>query len=200
MANIEILQQKLVSLAEEIRAKTGTTGSLSLDDMFTAINNIQIGGTAEISYGNKLKNKLVSIANAIRAKTGGTAPLTLDEMIAAIKNLVLQMSGAVIPSSYFTIGTHNIVTRQGNLVTVDVQLVPEKSSIAEGTPLFTLPNGWKPKESITFIAIYPNILDATYPMELVCSLNSEGQASATQKNNTFNPVKTLLCQFEFEAI
>lgn len=201
MANIEILKQKLKSLAEAIRGKTGKTGYLSLDDMFTEINNIPIGIKAEISYGNTLKNKLESIAGAVRAKTGYTAPLTLDEMIDKIKNLVLTLTGTVTPSSNFDIGTHNNVTRQGNWVTVDVQLVP-KSSIKNGMILFTLPNGWKPKTPTTFIAQYPNNLFPGNFMELPCYLNSEGQASATDDENFLNPggATTLLCQFEFEAI
>jgi hypothetical protein len=199
MANTNILQQKLVSLAEAIRGKTGKTGYLSLDDMFTEINNIPIGIKAEISYGNTLKNKLESIASAVRAKTGYTALLTLDGMIEKIENL--KLTGTVTPASGFDIGTHNIVTRQGNLVTVDVQLVP-KVAVEEGMLLFTLPNGWKPKTPITFIAIYPNLLDweGVMTLDLPCYLNSEGQASATATVSFLSPAKTLLCKFEFEAI
>lgn len=200
-SNSDILQTKLTYLAEAIRGKTGKTGYLSLDDMFTEINNIPIGIKAEISYGNTLKNKLESIAGAVRAKTGYTAPLSLDEMIDKIKNLVLTLTGTVIPSSDFDIGTHNNVTRQGNRVTVDVQLVP-KGSVKEGMLLFTLPKGWKPKTPITFVALYPNIYDweGVLTLELPCYLNSEGQASTLEDDNIINAAKTLLCQFEFEAI
>lgn len=199
MANIELLQQKLKSLAEAIRGKTGKTGYLSLDDMFTEINNIPIGIKAEISYGNTLKNKLESIASAVRAKTLHTDSLSLDEMIYEINNLVLTL--AVTPSSDFDIGTHNNVTREGNWVTVDVQLVP-KGKVKKDMILFTLPNGWKPKTPTTFIALYPNNLFPGNFMELPCYLNSEGQASATDDENFLNPggATTLLCQFEFEAI
>lgn len=201
MENIDKLKQKLKSLAEAIRGKTGKTGYLTLDDMFTEINNIPIGIKAEIAYGDKLKNKLESIANAVRAKTLHTDSLSLDEMIEEIKNLVLVLTETVIPASDFDIGTHNIVTRQGNRVTVDVQLVP-KVAVKEGMLLFTLPNGWKPKTPITFIAIYPNLLDweGVMTLDLPCYLNSEGQASATETVSFLSPAKTLLCKFEFEAI
>ena len=198
MAYIDTLKQKLKSLADENRAKADINGNLSLDDMFTAINNIPIGGKAEASQDKSLKQKLVNIANAIRAKTGDTAPLTLDEMIDEIKNLVLTLTGAVIPSSYVTIGAHNVVTRQGNVVTVDVELIPNGSVTAD-MPLFTLPYGWKPKTPpITFNATYMSWLGGE--LIVACSLNSEGKASTLEDDNVLAPANKLLCKFKFEAI
>lgn len=198
MVNIETLKQKLKSLANAIRGKTGKTGDLSLDDMFTEINNLPIGIKAEISYGNTLKNKLESIAAAVRAKTLHTDSLSLDEMIDKIENLVLE--GTVTPSSNIEIGTRNLVTRRGNLVTVDVEFNP-KQTLISGDHLFTLPHGWKPKETITFMVQYPNWMFPSKFFEDECYLNLNGQAILNSGDvSIYTYEKPVSCNFEFEAI
>ena len=49
-SNAETLTAKLTNIGDAIRTKTGTTSSLLLDDMPTAISNISGGGSSSDSF------------------------------------------------------------------------------------------------------------------------------------------------------
>lgn len=87
------VNEKLTTIADAIRAKTGGTDALSLDGMATAIVSIETGGgggggtSFTTDETLTLKNGVLSVNTADTAEKDNTLPITSSAVYTTVGNI-----------------------------------------------------------------------------------------------------------------
>lgn len=165
-----VLIDKLTAIANSIRAITGGTALLSLDEMAYELRSIGAGNNGDV-IGDTLYDKLTAIADAIRVITDDTKQFSLDEMAQIIANIDVRR--------YYTIRF------------LDGDTVLQESLIEEGEmPVYT---GETPeKDEHQFLGWKPEIVAVTSDCDYIADWKSMTSYTRNYIQRSFKTLNTSL--------